>query len=104
MLYFTLMRFLLGPHSEGRAVMGMGTITGEPYTTYIDDMGQLHHDQGLHGLGWGLHCHRENFGHDSQGTSVGGRETGCLQAILLAFECVVSCTYPFHMPPPQPLT
>lgn len=48
------------------------------WQAYVDDMGELHHDQGLHCLGRRLHRHGEHFGHDGQGTPGERKESACL--------------------------
>lgn len=51
-------------------------VMGQEGDTHVDDVGQLHQDQGLHGFGWRAHCHHQHLGGDSQGGPE-GRGTGC---------------------------
>lgn len=51
-------------------------VMGQDGDTHVDDVGQLHQDQGLRGLGRRAHCHHQHLGGDSQGGPA-GRGTGC---------------------------
>jgi len=51
-------------------------VMGQEGDTHVDDVGELHQDEGLGWLGWRAHGHHQHLGGDSQGGPA-GRGSGC---------------------------